>query len=257
MRRLDDEILMAYADGALSEADRRLVETEIERDPQARRLITLYRSTTALARHAFDAPVWSEPPGRLVALISARPGRSRTVHGWPVWVAGSHGSGGFAALGSLAILAVLASAIWQLIPARHDDAPAGARPAQVAVGPVPKQSELARVLDDLLADATHRPHRRFSLVATLTDKWGNTCKEVDAYGASPDTPLAFVLLACRAGAEQWTVVGAVAPAVERNGALRQYYVRSEADAHDALSGILAMIGAKQRASALKPETTQQ
>ncbi len=257
MRRLDDEILMAYADGALSEADRRLVETEIARDPQARRLITVYRSTTALARHAFDAPAWSEPPGRLVALISARPHCSRTVHGWPVWLAGSYGTGGLAALGSLAILAVLASAVWQLIPAGHDAAPADGKPAQVAVGPVPRQSELARVLDDLSADASHRRDRRFSLVATLTDKWGNTCKEIDARGPSPDTPPAFVLLACRAGVEQWTVVGAVAPAVDRNGSRRQYYVRSEADAHDALSGILAMIGAKQRASALKPETTQQ
>jgi hypothetical protein len=257
MRRLDDEILMAYADGALSEADRRLVETEITRDPQARRLITVYRSTTALARHAFGAPAWSEPPARLVALISARPHRSRTVHGWPVWLAGSYGTGGLAALGSLAILAVLASAVWQLIPARHDAAPADGNPAHVAVGPVPRESELARVLDDLSADATHRRDRRFSLVATLTDKWGNTCKEVDARRPSPDTPPAFVLLACRVGAERWTVVGAVAPAVDRNGSRHQFYVRSEADAHDALSGILAMIGAKQRASALKPETTQQ
>lgn len=257
MRRLDDEILMAYADGALSEADRRLVETEIARDPQARRLITLYRSTTALARHAFDAPVWSEPPSRLVAVINSRPRRSRRMRGWPVWLVGSYGSGGLAALGSLALLAVLASAIWQVMPAGHDDARAIGKPAQVAVGPVPRQSELARVLDDLSADATHRPDRRFSLVATLTDKWGNTCKEVDAHGTSPDAPPKFVILACLTGAEKWTVVGAVAPTVDRDGSRHQYYVRSEADAHDALSGILAMIGAKQRASALKPETTQQ
>lgn len=259
MRRLDDEILMAYVDGALSGADCRHVEAEIVSDTEARRLLTLYRSTAALARHAFDEPMWSEPPRRLLAVLEARAKRARFMHAVPTWFTGWAGAGGLAAVASLALLVWVGGGEWRLPPKSTEraTATADALAARVAVGTVPRPSELARILDDLSGGEATRADPRYSLVATLTDKWGNTCKEVDRLASTPEAPPAFVFVACRTSGGEWTVVGAVAPVVSTDASRRLYYVRSETAAHEALSSVLSMMGAQQRASALKPKTTQQ
>lgn len=257
MRRLDDEILMAYADGALSDADQRHVEAELARDAMARRTLNLFRSTAALARHAYDAPMWSEPPRRLVAAIEKPRARAPRLHMWPSWIAGWQGFSGVVAAASLASVVVVGGVLWQLGTVRREVSAPDTTPARVAVGRVPVGSELARVLDGLDGRAAGPVDRRFALVATLTDKWGNTCQEIDAHTQTPDGPPAFVLVACRAAAGEWNVVGAVSPIIVMDGPRREAYVRSEAAAHEALSSVLNMIGARQRASALKPETKQQ
>lgn len=237
MRRLNDEILMAYADDALSEADRDYVEAEVARDPQARRLVTLYRSTAAIARHAFDAPMWSDPPSRLVTSLEGRGRRRWGLHIWSYWITGWHGVGGLIVAVSLATCVLLGGAGRQLLLTQRDAHEPHGMSAHVSVGTVTRDTELARALDSFSGSAPVRGGGGFSLIATVTDKWGNTCKEVDARATTPGVPPAFVLVACRAGTGEWTVVGAVAPTMEFDGARRQYYVRSDAAAHDALSGV--------------------
>lgn len=257
MRRLDDEILMAYADGALSADDARWVEAQLVRDAAARRMVTVFRSTAALARHAYDWPMWSETPRHLASMIERpRAGVSR-LHAWLSWIAGWQNVGGLVAVASLAALVAAGAAFWQPGLESREHASSDRTLARVAVGNVAESSELARVLDRLAAAAPGPRDRGFSLVATLTDKWGNTCLEVDAHALTLDGPPAFALVACRPAGRNWSVVGAVSPVVVIDGLRREAYVRSEAAAHEALSGVLAMIGARQRASALKPETKQQ
>jgi len=259
MRRLDDEILMAYADGALSAADARRVEAELERDAAARRMVTLFRSTAALARHAYDWPMWSETPPRLVGAIERARTRALRLHAWPTWLGGWPGFGGLAAVAaaSLAVLVAAGTIPWPPGPDRRETTQSNGTISRVAVGKVPVGSELAGVLDHLTGLAPGPQRRGYSLVATLSDKWGNTCQEVDAQAQTPDGPPAFVFVACRPAGGDWTVVGAVSPLIMIDGVRCEAYVRSEAAAHEALSSVLAMIGARQRASALKPETKQQ
>ena len=179
------------------------------------------------------------------------------MHAWPSWITGWHGFGGLAAACTLATLILTGGVLWQKTSSRQETAVSGSTMARVAVGSVPRGSELDRVLDAFSGRGAGPVDRRFTLVATLTDKWGNTCQEIDAYALAPDGPPAFVLVACRAALGEWTVVGAVSPIIVVDGTRREAYVRSEAAAHEALSSVLNMIGARQRASALKPETKQQ
>ncbi len=60
MTRIDDDLLMAYADGELPPEQVSRIEALLARDPEARKRVRLYRESAALARAAF-APTLEEP----------------------------------------------------------------------------------------------------------------------------------------------------------------------------------------------------
>jgi len=60
MTRIDDDLLMAYADGELPPEEVSRIEALLARDPGARERVRLYRESAALARAAF-APTLEEP----------------------------------------------------------------------------------------------------------------------------------------------------------------------------------------------------
>ncbi len=60
MTRIDDDLLMAYADGELPPEEVSRIEALLARDPVARERVRLYRESAAVARAAF-APTLEEP----------------------------------------------------------------------------------------------------------------------------------------------------------------------------------------------------
>lgn len=87
MQRPSDELLVAYLDGELSEAERSEVQSWLARDPALRDRLAGLAETTALVRQAFDDDLRDELPARLIAAarggatvvpLAARPrGRAR------------------------------------------------------------------------------------------------------------------------------------------------------------------------------------
>ncbi len=69
MTRIDDDLLMAYADGELPAAEVARVEALLARDPAARERVRRYRETAALARAAFASTLEEPVPAALEARI--------------------------------------------------------------------------------------------------------------------------------------------------------------------------------------------
>lgn len=245
MRRLDDETLMAYADAALRGEERRLIEAALRQDSCARRRVALFRLTADLARHAFAEPMWRDPPLRLVdtLLVSKLELRVKKA-AWPQLTLYPGKSWRPVALAAsiAAIAAALGSYVMLLPPADHD----------VSLGPVKQGSTLAAVLDTYQSGLTGT-NAQFALVATLKDNRGNACLKVDVFDQRPAAVPSAVLVACRDESRRWIVVGAVRPKSVDSARVEPYYVPTDDAAHAALAGVLNMIGATQRASAIKSE----
>ena len=74
MKRLNEEILNAYADGALDDDARAEVEAQLEADAGARELLGKLRRANALAIEAYDGPMRGPQPQALLDLILKGPG---------------------------------------------------------------------------------------------------------------------------------------------------------------------------------------
>ena len=69
MVKLNDETLMAYADGELNEADRKAVEAALADDPAAREDLRVFVQSADALRGAFDEALKVPPSEELLAMI--------------------------------------------------------------------------------------------------------------------------------------------------------------------------------------------
>jgi hypothetical protein len=69
MSDVSDEMLMAYADGELSAAERRQVEACLARDPAASRRLEIFAGTQGLLREAFGGAAYEPIPDRLLDTV--------------------------------------------------------------------------------------------------------------------------------------------------------------------------------------------
>lgn len=68
---LSDEVLMAYADGALDAAERSHVEAILAHDLDARNRLAVFQNTGDVLGRVFDQPLHEPVPNRLLDIISA------------------------------------------------------------------------------------------------------------------------------------------------------------------------------------------
>lgn len=66
---LDDEILMAYADGQLEAAERAEIEAALAENPEARETVQLFQDTRFTLSGLYDAPLREAVPVRLLATL--------------------------------------------------------------------------------------------------------------------------------------------------------------------------------------------
>jgi anti-sigma-K factor RskA len=241
MTRLTDEMLMAYADGALAEAERAEIAAALENDAEAQAIVAEFRRTADLSRAAF-ADVLTEPvPDRLVNTVLGTPtlttnivdlarGRKPRSTMWRTALP----------LAASVLLVIGVATVLLLRPQ-----PAG--PLMV-LGPVPSAAPLADVLETkasgvavTLASRTAEGLDRLMVVATFRDRKARICREIEALDPNMQPQIAGV--ACRDPANgTWIVEGSAriastAPAGGRD------FTPSGADEKDALDGLLAVLGA--------------
>jgi hypothetical protein len=191
--RIDDQILMAYADGELNAAARAEVERALWEDPALREQLEAQRKLKGLLSSRYDPVAEEEVPEHFRALIkgasesmvvdfaAARKRRSR-----PVWR-------NFVAIAATLAVGVLAG---QLIPF------GGTGSVAVEDGQMLAKGHLAQALETQLASA-QQPDARTRIGISFAAEDGRVCRSFEA----PE----MAGLACREG-EGWALVMTAAPA---------------------------------------------
>lgn len=246
MKRLSEETLNAYADGALEAGARAEVEAQLQTDAEARALLENLRAADRLAREAFAAPMHEPPPQALVDAILRAPvpgapardasrGRPR-----PAWRVRRY--------------AVPLAASVALAVGLAAGALLGHRPAQptgdLALGMVPGDGVLHRLLEShpsgsmLEIDGGQGSARRVGVVATFMDRHARPCREVEVLPAGTDPHPVAAGVACRDAAGRWLVEGATRLAGPPPAAGAQFEP-SGVPEKDALDGLLTLLGAQR------------
>lgn len=259
MNRPTDEILVAYADGKLPDAQAEAVEAYLAGDPEMRRFVAALKSSEELIREAFDAPM-REPGSRSVAdmilaapphpaqqdnvialptgLRRAAPHRSDRSRWMPISIAAS-----VALLVGLSAGSVLNRA----------DTMTG---TDMALGPIASTSLLHGVLEgqasgDVMALQADRggSRHKLAIVATFRDRLERPCREFEIVTDTPDARPISAAVACRAANGRWVVEGAARLAADAAGAADSTFYPSGVREKDAIDGLLNLLGAGKSLSA--------
>ena len=212
MTEINDEVLMAYADGTLDAEAREAVEVRLAESPELRDLVERMQRSADLLAEAFDAPMKEAPPQALIDTILGQDsnvvslGRRREGRGvWREW-------------GGLSIAASIALAVGVGIGSLVLGPGTGLQGnTYLATGPVPQDSVLHQVLetrasgDDLTLGSSGQ---RMVAVLTFRDATGRPCREVEMIHADLTDLPAEVGIACRDGGGSWTMEGAAEVAVD-------------------------------------------
>jgi hypothetical protein len=138
MKKIDDEILMAYVDSELGEEERKDVEAALANDPEARRKVDEYRTTRAAIDQFAD--ILDEPvPDHLISAIRQNAEQSNVVKlsGRP-----KTGRGWFAIAASLVVGISLGTfATYKALDQSHNDE---TTLAESKIGDLSKALEIAR-----------------------------------------------------------------------------------------------------------------
>lgn len=212
MTEINDEVLMAYADGTLDAEVRDAVEARLAESPELRDLVERMQRSAKLLAEAFDAPMREAPPQALIDTILGEErnvvslGQRRQSRGaWRQW-------GGLSIAASIALAVGIGIGSWVLGPG------AGLRGnTYLAVGPVPQGSVLHQVLEtrasgDALTLASGG--QKMVTVLTFRDGIGRPCREVEMVHADLSDLPAEVGVACRGGDGTWTMEGTAEVAVD-------------------------------------------
>ena len=241
-RRLDEETLNAYRDGALDVEARAEVEALLETEAGARELLAKLRRANALAVEAFGAPMHGPQPQAMMDTILQDRGRR------PIWARGLGTSlRSYAAplAASLALLIGVAAGV--ILSRQMERAPAG-----LALGTVPRDSPMHRLLDHALSgqiQETGSSGGRHAVLATFRDRRGRPCREIEVFPPHAGLQPIAAGVACLGDDGSWLVEGAVSLA-HAAGTGSQHYEPSGVAEKDALEGLLNLLGAQ---AALGPE----
>lgn len=206
---LPEETLMAYADGALNESERRHVEAILAADPAQQRRLEPYIFTRDALPSVFSEALTSAVPDRLVATVMTAPVGTTTSRGaksqtrapllerlrealFPEMPAFA---GTFALAASLAAVAGLGYAAAQF--ASPQSTLAGLDSEAVATGP------LKVALDTTVSKGVlERGLLRVQMLSTFVDREGRYCRQYEMAHASKGNVAGF---ACRQAGGDWSI----------------------------------------------------
>lgn len=246
MARIPDEMLMAYADGALSKEDAEAIERALregEGDAECRDAIDDFRISARLVRAAFADDVREPIPDALIRTVlgtggsptdSVVPFRRRRLNRSTMAMAAS--------LAAVAVIGGLTVALgpWTTTESR------------LAVGPVQPGSQLASVLETVPASVpVDSGTTQLMIAGTFFDKRDRICREVEVMDSAL-TPQE-VGVACRANdSGAWSIEGVarIAAASDPSRGARNY-TPAGASEPDASKSLQMMLGAKEPLSADK------
>jgi hypothetical protein len=204
---IDDEILIAFADGELAPERRRAIEAALAADPELRARLERQQSLRARIS-AHYAPVAEEPvPERFAALLSAAGADEKVVslaerrqaRARPMWQ-------NLTALAATLVLGLFAGS---LLP--QGDGGGGSGPVAVEDGALVARGTLADALETQLASEQEGgAATRIGVTFAAAD--GAVCRTFDAAALSG--------LACRSG-EDWRIVTAAGTEGDAGSEYRQ------------------------------------
>ena len=219
MSEISDDILMAYADGALDEAERRRVETVLNTSGETRKRLEVFTSTAALLKRELGPVLhWPLPDELADAIHNAPVAQRASSHGSVIkpslrptlWsrlnemVSSSLPFGLVAAACSAALL-IGGAAGWSL----HTPTQATPAPALVALedGKFIASPELSKVLDTqpskaaALSSLAGQPVS-ITPVMTFATTDSRFCRQ---YDVAVENGARAAGLACRASGASWTI----------------------------------------------------
>jgi hypothetical protein len=244
MNRPSDEILIAYVDGTLDARVRAETEAFLSTNEEARAFVDALRRSGALAAQAFDQPMREPPPPHLVQTIrNARDAGRRTSARRNDFGSSRMRRFALPLAASVAFVAAVGAAFWGGRMMSGDAA------ADFALGPVPVQSAVARMLETKasgqIVPVDGQPGRHFTVVATFRDRHDRPCREIEMLQGGANAQPLLVGVACRRMEGGWTVEGAVRLAAAPPDAGPGGYVPAGNAEKDALEGLLAALGAQK------------
>lgn len=243
MIRLTDEMLMAYADGALPDGEAASVASALEHDTEARAIVAEFRRTAERTRAAY-AEIMTEPvPNNLVRTVLSAEARAAIV----VDIAQARKPRSqiwrmalpLAASVTL-LIGVAATLFLREIPAAQS----------IALGPVQASTPLAELLETKasgIAAAHRKGGEHLMVIATFRDRKARVCREIEVLDADMQTKLAGA--ACRDPASGTWIVEGVARIAAAPVSQGSTFVPSGTDEKDALDGLLAVLGASKALTA--------
>lgn len=195
--KIDEETLMAFADGELEEADREEVERALAREPELRAMLEEQQQLRRALAGRYGPVAQEEVPERLLAMLGASSHR-----GVPSLSAAREKKRPLPLLqkyGAIAATFAVGVLAGQLLPSE------GNAPLESHNGALLARAELAAALETQLASAQDATSpTRIGL--TFEDRQGRACRTFDTSGLSG--------LACRADGD-WQIL--LASAAERQG----------------------------------------
>lgn len=247
MTYLRDEILVAYADAQLRGEELRSVQRQIANDSGAQRSILLFKLTGQYVRQVFAEIDFSGAPSRLAANIE-RPQRRHVLAKLPSKVS-PRGRLNSWHLG-VPLAASIFLAVGVGIGARWHESSIGSHPATTlgVVSPTAYQALAIEKANHTGVEWTAPDGTRVVDIADFKDRFGNLCRELELYTPANQEIPAELIVACRTGAGNWSIVGAVSTAAATQSG-HSFYVPSEDQARSSLDSVLSMLGAQQRTSA--------
>jgi hypothetical protein len=251
MKRLDEETLNAYADGALDADARAEVEAQLAIDAEARGFVEKLRRVNALAVEAYAAPMHEAPPQALVdTIVGGRARVAATDRDAPVPTQKSRAwSIRDYALPLAAVLVLAAGISGGVFLERY----AGQAPEQLALGAVPPGGSLHSLLERhpsggaLDVGSPWSAGQRLSVVASFQDRHARFCREIELLPAGTDPQAIAAAVACRDPGGRWTIEGGARLAIAQQTTEGQF-APSGVPEKDALEGLLTMLGAQRAMS---------
>lgn len=219
MKRLSDELLMAYHDGALPPEDARAVEAALAKDADARARVRALAETDRLVGRAFAKPMRDPLPEVLLRAIDdaapeAKPPGAARSQSNPTGVPSSRRFA-FALAASIMLVVGIAGGFglshW-MTPPEVAFGPTGGSMFAAALDPqiesaletVQSGQVVTLQTPDPLSDLELRP------VLTFVDRAGRFCREYELWGHGPDGAGATAGVACRDDPGRWRSEVAVA-----------------------------------------------
>lgn len=202
MNRIDDERLVAYADGALDDEQRKEVEVHLETDATARRFVQDLIRSAELVRRAYDAPMSEPPPQRLLDTIMGEPSNVVSLEGSKRTIVSRWLPAALAASLALAIVVVGMNVL--------DRTSVDGEPVTVALGKVDASSALHGALETAASGEPvtigdeDAPAQAIPML-TFLDGHARPCREVEVQQASGQA--LELVIACREPDAHWSVEG--------------------------------------------------
>lgn len=255
MQRPNDEILMAYADGQLSDLDAAHVKDYLLSDPSTQEFVNAMSRTAELARRACNIPEATYVPpallsyvlnaqisaetassetGNVVNFLSHKPSKKLSASRW------------YALAASITLaIGIAASGVFQ---SKVSD-------TWIATGPIEPTTPLANLLEshvsgDSLSLAGHGSESvHASVASTFMDAAQRPCREIEVLsGAETKNPIAAAI-SCRSADGKWAVEGSVNYSSSEIPSSKTSYVPSGQESSHPLDHILDRLGAQSALSA--------